>query len=159
MFTSAFLEECGNGKLRHEEQLLRSEFERRGVPVVLYTAKRIHRRQLPLSRDTFIAGDVDAMHGAMRQMGIEIPAPHDYPACLASFMHRRVWPSTLGAVQHQVMEGGRSSVFAKPSSRSKSFTGRVFDFMDDLASTYWKSMTATPSAPIKSPPAPTPTCC
>jgi hypothetical protein len=79
MFARAFLEEAGNGKLRHEEELLRGEFERRWIPVTLYTAKRIQRRQLPLSAETFIAGDMDAMHGAMRQLKIEIPAPNDYP--------------------------------------------------------------------------------
>jgi hypothetical protein len=90
MFTRAFLEETGNGRLRHEEQLLRAEFVVRGIPVSLYTAKRIQRRQLPLTADTFIAGDMDAMHGAMRQLGIEIPAPNDYPKSLQPFLRRRI---------------------------------------------------------------------
>src|SRR4051812_22367020 len=57
MFKKAFLEECGNRRLRHEERLLRGELEGRGVPVTLFTAKRIQRRQLPLAVDTFVAGD------------------------------------------------------------------------------------------------------
>lgn len=77
MFSVAFLQDLGNGKLRIEERMLKSEFERRGTPVVLYTLKRIQRRNLPLSSDTFIAGDMDAMHGAMSQLGTDIPAPNE----------------------------------------------------------------------------------
>jgi len=132
MFTKAFLEEAGNGKLRHEEELLRAELERRGIPVTLYTAKRIQRRQLPLSAETFIAGDMDAMHGAMRQLKIEIPAPNDYPKSLLPFMHRRVWTSTLGDVERRVIEGNGEAIFAKPADRRKSFTGRAFGSMDDF---------------------------
>jgi hypothetical protein len=132
MFKKAFLEESGNGRLRHEEQLLRAKFERRGIPVSLYTAKRIHRRQLPLSRETFIAGDMDAMHEAMRQLKIAIPAPNDYPKSLLPFMHRQIWTSTLGAIERRVLEEGGESVFAKPADRRKSFTGRVFTSVDDF---------------------------
>jgi hypothetical protein len=132
MFTRAFLEESGHGKLRHEEQLLRVEFERRGIPISLYTAKRIQRRQLPLSAETFIAGDMDAMHGAMRQMKIEIPPPNDYPKSLLPFLHRRLWASTLSAVEQEVWEGSGEPVFAKPADRRKSFTGRAFASADDF---------------------------
>lgn len=128
----AFLEESGNGKLTHEQQLLYSEFERRGIPTVLYTAKRIQRRQLPLSSDAFVAGGIDAMHGAMRQLKIDIPAPNDYPKSLAPFLNRRIWTSTLGIVERQILEGYGEPVFAKPAHRCKSFTGRTFVSMDDF---------------------------
>src|SRR4051794_9383601 len=132
MFTRAFLEESGHGKLKHEEALLRSEFERRGIPISLYTAKRIQRRQLPLTVDTFIAGDMDAMHGAMRQLKIEIPPPNDYPKSLSAFLHRRIWASTLEAVEREVLEGSSEPVFVKPADRRKSFTGRAFASLDDF---------------------------
>jgi len=132
MFNKAFLEETGNGILRHEEQLLLAEFKERNIPVTLFTAKRIQRRQLPLGIDTFVAGDMDAMHGAMRQLGIEVPAPNDYPASLEPFLHRSVWRSTLGALEAQVLEGSGNPVFAKPADRRKSFTGRVFASLDDF---------------------------
>jgi hypothetical protein len=132
MFTKAFLEEAGNGKLRHEEELLRAELQGRGIPVTLYTAKRIQRRQLPLSAETFIAGDMDAMHGAMRQLKIEIPPPNDYPKSLLPFMHRRVWTSTLGDVERRVIEGNGEAIFVKPADRRKSFMGRAFISIDDF---------------------------
>lgn len=132
MFSIAFLQQSGNGQLRLEEQLLKSEFERRGIPVSLYTLKRILRRNLPLSRDTFIAGDIDAMHGAMHQLKIQVPPPNDYPKSLEVFLHRRVWKSTLGAVERTILSDAGDPVFVKPAQRQKSFTGRVLTSIDDL---------------------------
>jgi len=132
MFTRAFLEELGNGRLKHEEMLLRPEFEKRAIPVTLYTAKRIQRRQLPLTADTFISGDMDAMHGAMRQLKIEVPPPNDYPKSLGSFLHRKIWSSTLGALEYEIVEDDGRPVFAKPADRRKSFTGRIFASRQDF---------------------------
>ena len=41
--------------------------------VEVYTIKKIQRRNLPLCQ-TFIAGDMDAMQGARKQLNIEIPS-------------------------------------------------------------------------------------
>jgi hypothetical protein len=133
MFALAYLQDPGNGTLRIEERMLRSEFERRGIAVELYTLKKIQRRALPLTREVFIAGDMDAMHGAMKQLGIDLPAPDDYPDSLMPFMHRRVWKETLGDVWHRLASEGGPAVFAKPASRRKAFTGRVFASTDDFA--------------------------
>jgi hypothetical protein len=133
VFARAFLQQVGNGRLRIEEQMLRSELERRGIPVELYTIKRIQRRNLPLSQEVFIAGDMDAMHGAMSQLGIEVPLPDDYPDSLGSFLHRRVWKESLGDVWHRVASEAGPPVFAKPATRRKSFTGRVFESPGDFA--------------------------
>lgn len=125
MFSVAYLQDPGNGKFRVEEQMLRSEFERRRIPVENYTIKKIQRRALPLSRSTFIAGDMDAMHGAMNQLKIDIPVPDDYPESLAPFLRRRIWRDILGDVEHRFFGGGEPPTFVKPAARRKSFTGRV----------------------------------
>ncbi|MFE3194866.1 ATP-grasp domain-containing protein [Nocardia sp. NPDC059240] len=125
MFTTAFLQYRGKGPMRHEEALLEEGLTRRGIPIRHYTAKRIERRQLPLGPDVFIAGDMDAMHGAMRQLGISVPEPDDYPETLRSFLRRRVWKSTLGEVEKAVESGSCPPVFVKPARRRKSFTGAV----------------------------------
>lgn len=133
MFSSAFLQHAGRGSLRHEEQLLKAEFEMLGVPVTFYTIKSIHRRNLPLSARTFIAGDMDAMHGAMAQLEIEVPSPKDYPLCLREFLHRRVWRENLGNLERAITSDMRAPVFAKPADRMKTFTGRVFASGVDFA--------------------------
>ncbi|MFC8528850.1 ATP-grasp domain-containing protein [Nocardia sp. NPDC057227] len=125
MLTTAFLQYAGSGPMRHEEQLLAEGLRRRGIPVRYYTVKRILRRQLPLGPDTFIAGDTDAMHGAMRQLGIPLPAPDDYPGSLREFLRRKVWTSTLGEVERALGDGSLPPTFVKPAERRKGFTGAV----------------------------------
>jgi hypothetical protein len=131
MFTHAFLEER-NGKLGYEETLLRGELETLGVPVTLFTEKRMHRRQLPLSRETFAAGGMDSVHGAMRQLKIEIPLPNDYPKSLQPFLRRKVWRSTLGAAEYAIVDAAGEPLFVKPSDRRKNFVGRTFASIDDF---------------------------
>jgi hypothetical protein len=131
MFEQAYIEELGNHRLRHEEQMVYEECMKRGVPCEFYTAKRIHRRQLPLTDRCFVCGDMDAMHGAMKQLGIEAPAPNDFPSSLSPFFGRRIWRSTLASLETHVYESS-SPVFAKPAGRRKLFTGRVFNGPDDL---------------------------
>ncbi len=132
MFTQAYLEQTGQNRLRHEEQLVQSECQRRGIAVVPYPAKRIHRRQLPLTPETFICGDMDAMHGAMKQMNIEVPTPNDYPECLMPWFGRSIWKSSVGAVEEGFYQGTRTEIFMKPAGRRKCFTGGVFSSAEDL---------------------------
>ncbi|TQM32395.1 ATP-grasp domain-containing protein [Nocardia bhagyanarayanae] len=124
-FSVAFLQYAGSGPMRHEEELLEKGLRRRGIPIRYYSVKRIHRRQLPLGPETFIAGDMDAMHGAMKQLRIPVPQPDDYPESLREFLRRRVWTSTLGEIEHAVENGSAPAVFVKPSERRKSFTGAL----------------------------------
>jgi hypothetical protein len=129
MFEIAYLEETGNGRLRHEERLVRAGCELLGIPVQLYTAKRI---QLRLGPHAFICGDADSMHGAMKQLQIPIPECHDYPASLSPYLQRRTWKSDLGSVEESILHRGSPPVFAKPAGRIKCFTGRVFEHGDDF---------------------------
>ncbi|MEU1208023.1 hypothetical protein [Nocardia sp. NPDC005825] len=134
MFATAFLQYSGKGPMRHEEMLLELGLKRCGIPVQYYTIKRIHRRQLPLGPDVFIAGDMDAMHGAMRQLAIPVPEPDDYPASLTEFLRRRVWTATLGEVERAFDSGSLPPTFIKPGDKRKSFTGTVcYSERDDRA--------------------------
>jgi len=138
-FDIAFLQHDGRHRLRDEERRLHEVLTARGIPIELYTIKRIHRRDLPLTRRSFIAGDMDAMHGAMNQLGIDIPPVNDYPACLQPFMHRKIWRSTLGAIEQMAWDAGLPPVFMKPAERRKSFTGRVFSSSSDFHWTHGAS--------------------
>lgn len=132
MFRKAFIEKRGDGTLRHEEALVAPVLRARGVEIELYTQKLIDRRALPLSDDTFVMGSMDAMHGAMKQLGIDIPQPDDYPIALQPYLRRRVWRATLREIEARVWSETPVPVFAKPADRRKSFTGRVFHHHDDL---------------------------
>jgi hypothetical protein len=125
MFETAFIQEEGHGRLMLEARLAREHCVRLGLPVHLYTPKRMHRRQLPLNNRSFIFGDMDCMHGAMRQLRIPIPEAVYYPPSMMRWLHRKVWNDTLGGVRRRI-EDGSPPIFAKPASRAKVFTGRVF---------------------------------
>jgi hypothetical protein len=132
VISQAFIQEQGNGRLRNEERLVVEELTRRGIPTIAYTEKRIRRRQLPLDDRSLVVGDMPCIFGALQQLGIPAPLPHDYPASLSDFLHRRVWRSTLGALEFSLREGMSRSIFAKPANRCKRFTGCVFDAESDL---------------------------
>jgi hypothetical protein len=131
MIRRAYVQESGGKKLGPEAQSLVHGLARRGIPVDLFTEKRILRRQLQLSRDCLVAGSIPSVTQALHQLEVPIPEPNDYPECLRPFLRRKVWESTVGAVLDGLMEGDLRSVFVKPKGRLKRFTGRVFSSRDD----------------------------
>jgi ATP-grasp domain, R2K clade family 2 len=133
-FTHAFLQELGSGRLRKEEGMVADELTRLEIPFSLFTSKRIHRRQLPLTRETFLAGDMDCIQGALKQLDIPVPTPNDYPESLTPFLRRRTWHSTLGQLQNDFFDADSRPIFAKPANRQKRFTGQVFDNLGDFHS-------------------------
>jgi hypothetical protein len=133
-FKHAFLQELGSGRLRHEEQLVADELTLRNIPFTLFTYKRIQRRQLPLDGETFLVGDMDCIQGALKQLDVPAPSPNDYPKSMSSFMRRRTWRSTLADLERDIAGEGRAPVFAKPASRQKRFTGKVFNGTEDFYS-------------------------
>ena len=131
MFDVAFIQEEGSGRLMHESVLVRDHCIQNGIDVQLYTSKRIQRRQLPLTSRSLLFGNINCMHGAMHQLRIPIPEARYYPTSLREYLHRNVWRDTLGNVRTRIHETG-SQVFAKPASRAKIFTGRVFSHDADF---------------------------
>ncbi|NMO19135.1 ATP-grasp domain-containing protein [Pyxidicoccus fallax] len=132
MLRRAFIQEEGHGRMEPEMRDLRDALDERDVPTELFTAKRLERRQLPLARDTLVAGYVPTVLGALKQLGIEPPPTNDYPRCLEPFLHRRMWTSTVRRLTESLLELSSPPVFAKPVGRRKRFTGHVFRTADDL---------------------------
>jgi len=131
MFETAFIQEQGNGQLMLESQLVRDYCLKQGIEVRLYTIKRIHRRELPLTTRSFICGDMDCMHGAMKQLNIPLPTPVYFPNSLRPHLHRRIWQDTVDGLRVRLEHDNRP-VFAKPGGRAKLFAGRVFSGAADL---------------------------
>src|SRR5215831_13019796 len=136
MITRIFIQEKGNHKLEPENQDLFDEFSARGYAIVLFTEKLLVRRQLPLDRNSLVAGDIPVVLGALKQLDITIPAPDDYPECLRDFLRRRVWESRFDAVKEQVYNEDFRPFFVKPKDRLKRFTGKVIESYDDLSQLY-----------------------
>ncbi len=132
MIRGAFIQEQGAGRMEPEMRALLEELRERRVPVETFTEKRLARSQLPLARDVLVAGNVPCVLGALKQLGIDAPATQDYPPSLGSFLHRRVWKSTVRRLTEDVIHGAGAPVFAKPYGRRKRFTGHVFSGAEDL---------------------------
>jgi ATP-grasp domain, R2K clade family 2 len=132
MIRRAFIQEGSNGRLGTEERDLIACLEARGITVELFTRKKLARRQLPLDRQTLVAGEVPVVIGALRQLGIDTPVPNDYPISLQALLHRRIWTSTVRRLMYDLYEGSGRPVFAKPSERLKRFTGHIFASPDDV---------------------------
>jgi hypothetical protein len=130
--SKAFIEEKGNKRLETEMQDVYDELQSRQIPVELFTAKRISRRQLLVAKDTLVVGYVNSVLASLKMLGIDAPSPNDYPEALKSFYHRHFWESTVGQLRQQVYEGSKP-IFAKPKERKKRFTGHVFGYVDGLA--------------------------
>ncbi|MCY1019070.1 ATP-grasp domain-containing protein [Pyxidicoccus sp. MSG2] len=132
MLQRAFIQEEGQGRMEPEMRELRDALAARGVPTELFTVKRLERRQLPLARETLVAGHVPTVLGALKQLGIEPPPTNDYPKCLAPFLHRRLWTGTVRQLVDSLYDVSAPPVFAKPVGRRKRFTGHVFHTSDDV---------------------------
>lgn len=132
MIQRAYIQELGSGKLGKEETMVAGELDRRGIPYSLFTKKRIYRRQLDLDRTCLVAGEVDSISGALKQLEIDQPTTDSYPDSLKPFLHRRIWKSTVGNLQQGFFNGTMAPVFAKPHLREKRFTGRVFSEPGDF---------------------------
>ncbi|OKH36997.1 hypothetical protein NIES2101_36740 [Calothrix sp. HK-06] len=136
VISKAFIQEQGNGRLREEEELVVDSLNQRGIPITLYTEKRLRRRQLPLDCKSLVVGDMLCISLALKQLSIPEPQPNDYPASLSEFLHRRIWRLTLGELELRLRNGRYPAIFAKPATRRKRFTGCVFESENDLSQVY-----------------------
>lgn len=127
-----FLQEEGQGKLSSEISSLYQELEARKYPITLFTKKKLYRRQLPLNRQSFLAGDIPIVLSALKQLKIPEPKTNDYPASLQKFLHRKIWESSLASLESKLYQGIEQPIFAKPARRRKQFSGRVFNSFHDL---------------------------
>jgi hypothetical protein len=127
----AFIEELGSRRMESEMCDVYDELCHRNIPVELFTDKRLHRRQLPVAKDTLVVGYVETMYTVFKLLGIQPPSPNDYPSVLQPLFHRRIWNSSLQELMNSVTESG-TPIFAKPSKQRKLFTGQVFKHSADL---------------------------
>jgi len=132
MIHSAYIEQVGTGQLGVEERMVADSLRRRGIEVKHFSKKQISRRQLPLTPETLVVGDVDCVIGALHQLGVSIPKSEPYPDCLRPLLHRGIWYSTVGKEIDYMRTEGVKPRFVKPSGRMKCFTGFVLSSSNDI---------------------------
>lgn len=89
-------------------------------------------RHLPLSRETLVVGGTVAVHKALKQICVSIPAPLNVPESLLPFTGRKLWTITLGEIRRLFETGESDSVFVKPLSAAKEFAGMIVAGSTDL---------------------------
>jgi hypothetical protein len=132
MLKGAFLQESGNGKLNEEHLSLCKELGKRGVPVQLFTQKKIDRNQLPISRETLVSGNYDVVMRALKYLKLPLPQNNCYPVALRSFLKRNVRTSKVKNIFSELQNESIRSTFIKPKSDTKKFDGFVLSSAEDL---------------------------
>lgn len=120
MITQAYLQQVKCPEI----DLLKRGLTSRNILWTLIPQKKLERNQVQLDPSILIAGYVSFVHHALRVLKVDTPPTNDYPTCLESYLHRRVWRSTLGNVESGLTNGSLGVVFVKPLAEKK-FTGRV----------------------------------
>jgi hypothetical protein len=85
---------------------------------------------------------------ALKQLGIPVPTPPDYPDCLKHLLHRRIWTTTLGEALNHVRKA-QGQTFVKPAVDAKTFSAVIEprDQMLELFLTGVQGTTMKPHAP------------
>ena len=98
-----YLQFNDRGKFEPEEQALANYFG--GGNYVGFYKKHFLRNKLQITKDDFIAGDIDVMFHAMKRLGIEY-SYNDYPEILKPYLHRKIWENELGNVKRKLFAEG-----------------------------------------------------
>lgn len=127
MFPShAYLQGHHDGHVPPETRLVVEELERRGVSFDVMPSERFLAGEVSkLTRDQLVVGDFDWTRAALTHLGLSLPVPPDYPACLSHLLHRRVWQCSLSEVRAAVQEDPSANLFVKPAVETKAFSGLI----------------------------------
>jgi hypothetical protein len=117
-------------KFEKEEQALADYFgEGNFIP---FYKKHLKQGKLKLTLNDFIAGDVDTMFTAMKQLNINYEY-NDYPKCLNKYLHRKIWESSIKDIKAELFnEYIINPIFIKPKYKLKKFTVFIIKSIDDL---------------------------
>ena len=102
-------------KFEKEEQALADYFgEGNFIP---FYKKHLKQGKLKLTLNDFIAGDVDTMFTAMKQLNINYEY-NDYPKCLNKYLHRKIWESSIKDIKTELFnEYIINPIFIKPKKK------------------------------------------
>ncbi len=101
-------------------------FERKGFEIQRFSFEDLPF--LTLDPDDVVVGGIGTIRKALEMLGLSPVFADDYPDCLAQFLGRKVWLSTLRQAR-----ASDTPVFIKPTKADqKRFTGFLFNNFKDL---------------------------
>ena len=117
-------------KFEKEEQALADYFGKGNF--IPFYKKHLKQGKLKLTLNDFIAGDIDTMFTAKKQLDINYEY-NDYPKCLNKYLHRKIWESSIKDIKTELFnEYIINPIFIKPKNKLKKFTGFIIKSIDDL---------------------------
>lgn len=121
MIKKAYIHAYGNKKLEPEHQDVINVLEKRNIEYELFTDKKILRNQLSIDNTTFIAGNHFVFSYIFKKYNILSPSDC-YPKSLRNYLKRNIREITIQELSNSYDEG-IPSIFVKPKSKTKLFTG------------------------------------
>src|SRR5580698_7414358 len=95
-------------------------FSHLGYPLDFFEWDDLVQKCLRLDPLTLVVGGTVAVHMALRQIGVAIPAPLNLPRPLLGFAGRKVWETNLGTIRQRFQSAAPAPVFIKPLVETKS---------------------------------------
>lgn len=113
-----------------EEQLVKSTLVATDCPFDLGALSQVQRGRIRAGAYDLVVGSIPFVKAALKQLGIPFPEVSSYPPALLPFLHRQVWCASATEVRSRLNRGS-ASVFVKPKSELKAFTGFVLESAED----------------------------
>lgn len=132
MIKKAYIHEYGNGKMEEEHSQVKTVLEQRGIEVQLFTSKRLQRNQLQFDKNTLVIGNHPTIQTTFKRTKYSGPLTECYPLSLRNFLKRQIRESTVGRLLNQSRTQVIESLFVKPKSNSKAFTGFIIESNEQL---------------------------
>ena len=117
------LEHYSGFKLCAESQMVADALKMQGRSYMTAALSQLQRDRVMTDSAPLVVGTLDFIKAALRQRGLTLPQENCYPTVLSHLLHRSLWESTLFEVIKEVVQ--ERPLFAKPSKRTKRFSGMV----------------------------------
>ena len=122
---TAFLQVFSNGRSPEEARFVEKELATR--PAGSVRIVKVQEEDAPTCRELgsfspgdFAVGNATFIKKCLARAGVPLPPAPDYPACLAPYLHRKMWRATLGAC---AAGSGGAPFYVKPAEDIKAFSG------------------------------------
>ncbi|MBD2767305.1 ATP-grasp domain-containing protein [Hymenobacter sp. BT664] len=131
MIKRAYIHEYGNNKLEPEHKEVIEVLKARGIQYELFTNKKLSRNQLIIDNETFVVGDNPTIATVLKRIGFHF-INDSYPKSLEKYLGRQIWETTIRKLLSQTSFKEVPSLFVKPKSKAKIFTGFIINSDYDL---------------------------